>query len=137
MLRKNVGLIGIGNWGKILKDKLSANSNLIFFANSKTKYEKKLKNIDWIFVATPDRTHFKLVKKFLLKKINVFCEKPLTLKSKQSIELFKIAKKNKVKLYVDDIQIFLKKKIILKKKNYILRKKKGLGKVEYFLNRFD
>ena len=136
MLRKNVGLIGIGNWGKILKDKLSANSNLIFFANSKTKYEKKLKNIDWIFVATPDRTHFKLVKKFLLKKINVFCEKPLTLKSKQSIELFKIAKKNKVKLYVDDIQIFLKKKIILKKKNYILRKKKGLGKVEYLLYRF-
>ena len=112
MLRKNVGLIGIGNWGKILKDKLSANSNLIFFANSKTKYEKKLKSIDWIFVATPDKTHFKLVKKFLLKKINVFCEKPLTLKSKQSIELFKIAKKNKVKLYVDDIQIFLKKKII-------------------------
>jgi len=84
------------------------------------KYEKKLKNIDWIFIATPDKTHFKLVKKFLLKKINVFCEKPLTLKFKQSIELFKIAKKNKVKLYVDDIQIFLKKKIILKKKNYIL-----------------
>lgn len=136
MLKKNVGLIGIGKWGKILKEKLSINSNLIFIANSKIKYEKKLKNIDWIFIATPDKTHFKLVKKFLLKKINVFCEKPLTLKFKQSIELFKIAKKNKVKLYVDDIQIFLKKKIILKKKNYISRKKNGFGKAKHLLYRF-
>ena len=41
MSRPKVGLIGIGKWGNILKEKLKRHSNLIFAANSKTNYKKK------------------------------------------------------------------------------------------------
>ena len=40
------------------------------------------------FVATPNITHFKIVKKCLKLKTNVFCEKPLTTTHKSSKELF-------------------------------------------------
>ncbi len=65
---KKTGLIGIGKWGKILESKIRKNSNLIFTANSKTKYESKLNKIDWIFIATPDATHNAIVNKCIKKK---------------------------------------------------------------------
>ena len=113
----NVGLIGIGKWGSILKQKLK-NSNLVFAVGRK-KYLDKLDKIDWAFIATPDNSHYKIVKKLLILKKNVFCEKPLTLNYKKSKHLFDVAKKNKVKLYVDDVQTYYNKKIKLKKNNYI------------------
>ena len=61
MYLKPAGLIGIGKWGKILKGKIEKNSNLIFCENSKTKYKKKLKKIEWVFIATPENTHKKIV----------------------------------------------------------------------------
>ena len=107
---KSTGLVGNGKWGKILKKKIKTNSNLIFTANSKSKYFKKISQIDWIFIATPDSTHYKIVNKCLDKKINIFCEKPLTKTYSQSLKLFEKAKKNQIRLYVDQIQCFLKKK---------------------------
>ena len=71
MFKPKVGLIGIGKWGKILRDKLRKNSNLIFEANSKSNFKKKLNKIDWVFVATPDKTHFQIVK-YLINCENIF-----------------------------------------------------------------
>ena len=136
MFKPDVGLIGIGKWGNILKEKLKKHSNLIFTANSKTNYKKRIKEVDWIFVATPDKTHFKIIKELLNYNTNIFCEKPLTLSYKQSKELYKLAKTKKVKLYVDDIQTFYQKKIIWKKDNFIERKKKGIGDPKNLLYRF-
>ena len=132
----NVGLIGIGKWGSILKKKLKKNSNLVFAVGRKKKYLNKLDKIDWVFIATPDNSHYKIVKKLLILKKNVFCEKPLTLNYKKSKQLFDVAKKNKVKLYVDDIQTYYNKKIKLQKNNYITRKKKGHGIPKNLLYRF-
>ena len=92
--------------------------------------------VDWVFIATPDQTHFSIVKKIILKKKNIFCEKPLTLNSKETKFLFNLANKNKIKLYVDNIQSFHNKKIRLSKNNYITRQKKGQGNPEYLLYRF-
>lgn len=136
MFRPKVGLIGTGKWGSILKEKLIKNSNLVFFANSKSNYKKKIKEVEWIFIATPDKTHFKIVKNFLNLKKNVFCEKPLSLNYKSSKYLFDLAKKKGVKLYVDDIQTFFKKKIKFKKDNIIIRKKLGKGSPKNLLYRF-
>jgi len=133
---KSTGLVGNGKWGKILKKKIQSNSNLIFTANSKSKYFNKINQLDWIFIATPDATHYKIVNKCLGKKINIFCEKPLTKTYAQSLKLFKKAKKNKVKLYVDQIQCFLNKRIRLNKNNYITRQKKGHGNIKNLLFRF-
>ena len=109
---KKIGLIGIGKWGKILKNKLKKHSKIIFVANSKTNYDSELKKIDWIFIATPDGTHASIVNKCIKKKVNIFCEKPLTKKYSTSLKLFNKANKNNVLLYVDDIQSYLNKKII-------------------------
>ena len=136
MYSKSTGLVGKGKWGKILQKKIQTNSNLIFTANSKSKYFSKISQLDWIFIATPDATHYKIVNKCLDKKINVFCEKPLTKTYIQSLKLFKKAKKNKVKLYVDQIQCFLNKKVKINKNNYITRQKKGYGNAKNLLFRF-
>ena len=136
MYSKSTGLVGKGKWGKILQKKIQTNSNLIFTANSKSKYFSKISQLDWIFIATPDATHYKIVNKCLDKKINIFCEKPLTKTYAQSLKLFEKAKKNKVKLYVDQIQCFLNKKVKINKNNYITRQKKGYGNAKNLLFRF-
>ena len=136
MQPKSTGLIGIGRWGKILKEKIQKNSNLIFSANSKSKYHNKLKKIEWVFIATPDNTHKKIVNKCLKEKINIFCEKPLTKSYFESNKLFLKAQKLGVKLFVDEIQTYIKKNIKLKKINYISRKKRGYGNPKDLLYRF-
>jgi len=136
MYNKNVGLIGSGKWGKILETKLKKYSNLLFVANSKYKYLEKLKKVEWVFIATPDKTHFKIVNKCLDQKKSIFCEKPLTLSYHKSKFLFDKANKNRLKLFVDEIQIYYGKKIKLKKINHITRKKKGIGDPNNLLYRF-
>ena len=97
----------------------------------------KKSDLDWIFIATPNSTHYQIVKKCLELKINVFCEKPLSTNLDEAEQLFRIAKKNKVKLYVSDIYSFQNKKIkkiILN--NKIKRTKNVKGKDYEFLYRF-
>lgn len=136
MFKPKVGLIGIGKWGKILRDKLKKNTNLIFEANSKSNFKKKLNKIDWVFVATPDKTHFQIVKNLINFKKNVFCEKPLSLNYKKSKLLFDLAEKKQVKLYVDDIQTFYNNNLKIKKENFITRKKMGKDNPKNLLYRF-
>jgi predicted dehydrogenase len=99
----NVGVIGKGYWGKILLSKLEKISNVKFVCGSKDNYQKKLNLVDWVFIATPNDTHFDIVKYCLKSKKNVFCEKPLTPTYKQSLQLFELSEKYKVKLYIDDV----------------------------------
>lgn len=116
-MKLNVGLIGKGKWGKIVKQKLSILSNLKFTCGKKKDYSKLIKssNIKWVFIVTPNKTHYKLVKMCLNNRVNVFCEKPLCLSLLQAKKLILIAKKNKVKLYVSDIYNFYTNKIKIKK----------------------
>jgi len=99
----NVGLIGKGYWGTILLSKLEKICDVKFICNSKDNYKTKLDLVDWVFIATPNDTHFDIVKYCIKSKKNVFCEKPLTPTYKQSLELFKLSEKYNVKLYVDDV----------------------------------
>tara|TARA_Y100001972_G_C7583217_1_gene292500 strand:- start:27 stop:713 length:687 start_codon:yes stop_codon:yes gene_type:complete len=101
----NVGLIGKGYWGKILLSKLKKIKHLDikFIYGSKDDYKSKLNLVDWVFIATPNDTHYNIVKHCILSKKNIFCEKPLTPTYNQSLYLFKLAHKHNVKLYVDDV----------------------------------
>ncbi len=99
----NVGLIGLGYWGKILHSKLEKLSDVKFICTSKDIFEDKLDLVEWVFIATPDETHYDIVEKCISKGKNVFCEKPLTLNYKQSKRLFELADINNVNLYVDDV----------------------------------
>ena len=138
-MKKNVGLIGKGKWGLILKSKLSKISNLKFTVGKKGNFSKLIKknNISWVFVATPNNTHYQIVKKCLSLKINVFCEKPLTNTYLKSKKLFKLAKENKVQLFVSDVYAHHNKSIKrLKQHNTVSRSKKVNGEDFEVLKRF-
>ena len=113
-----VGLIGCGRVGqyyiKILKSKKISNYKVIsvcdldikksknFSKHLKCKFNNDYKNIefyediDTVLILTPSGSHFEIAKFFLKKKINVICEKPLTMIPKNSLILNDIAKKNNV-----------------------------------------
>ena len=127
-----VGLIGFGNWGKILHKKLIMFCDVKFVCRSKDEYHDKLKDVDWVVVATPNNTHYKIVKDCLNAKKNVFCEKPLTPTEEQSKQLFSYADFMGVKLYVNDIQNYRDVNWDLLKNNLIERKKKDKFNRDYY-----
>jgi predicted dehydrogenase len=86
------GLIGYGYWGKIVHSKLN---NCII----NPPYD----DVDWIFVTTPTNSHFNIVKEYLNKGKNIFCEKPLTLSVEQTQELIDLSISVNKKLYVDNL----------------------------------
>jgi hypothetical protein len=88
------GLIGYGYWGKIINSKLE--NNII---------NPPFDDVDWIFIATPPQTHYNIVKEYIEKNKNIFCEKPLTLDYNSSKELIELANEKKVKLYIDNLFI--------------------------------
>jgi len=119
-----VGIIGYGRWGKILGSKLEKFCDVKFTCRSKDTYLGSLQSVDWVFVSTPNETHFQIVLDCLNAGKNVFCEKPLTPTYELSKTLFDVAKSNGVKLYVDDVQNFRKVDYKLTDKNFIQRRKK-------------
>ncbi len=122
----NVCLIGLGSWGKkVLKSlkKIKQIKKIQVIKNRRDKNKVNLNNLNWIFVTTSTNNHYSIVKKYLKKKINIFCEKPLTNSLVKDKELFKLANKNKCKLYVSDVENFKNIKIKLKNKNIIFRSK--------------
>tara|TARA_B110001452_G_scaffold210036_1_gene180399 strand:- start:627 stop:1343 length:717 start_codon:yes stop_codon:yes gene_type:complete len=133
---KKILVIGAGKWGKIVLKKLKAIADVKMVINTKKNYKDfDTKFIDWVFILTPDTKHYSMVKFFLKKKVNIFCEKPLTNSYKKSLELVKLANKIKINLYIDDIENFKKNKIRIKKINYIRRLKKDTGTIKSILNR--
>ena len=136
MKKKIVGVIGCGKWGKNIIRELKKIANVKFVYNSKNNYQNYDKEINWIFILTPNITHYKIVKYFIKKKINVFCEKPLTTKVEQAKNLIKLSKKYRSKLYIDDIENYKKKIIKLNtKNNYITRTKQDSGTAKSLLDR--
>ena len=89
--------------------------------------------LNWVFVAT-QIIHFGIVKNCLNSGVNVFCEKPLTINYLDAKKLFKIAKRNKVKLYVSDVYSFHNKKIkkILLSNKIVRSKNNVKGDNEFF-----
>ena len=101
----NVALVGFGYWGKVWKGVLekepettlthirhrsAANKGL--FTNDRTQLLSD--KVDAVIVATPVPTHYELVKFFLEHGKHVLCEKPLTLKRSEAVELTDLARKN-------------------------------------------
>ncbi len=132
---KKVGLIGYGKWGKTLHKKISKFCDVKFICTSKDDYIWRLENVDWVIVATPDNTHYEIVKKCLWFGKNVFCEKPLTTTYEQSEKLYRLAKSRNVKLYVDDIQNYRNYNFDISDNNKIVRKKSGGGNLKDVLYR--
>lgn len=112
-----LGLVGLGYWGKIIL------KNLETFTDDIVIYDKCLENgvydnhkivsdasglldCDNIFIVTSFTQHYETCKYFLKNGKNVFCEKPLTQNKFTVTELYKLAKENNCKLFVDWIFTF-------------------------------
>lgn len=117
------GLIGFGKWGKKLHNTLSKITDLQFVCGSNKNYRDFLDKVDWVIIATPNITHYSIVKYCMKAGKNVFCEKPLTLSYEKSKELYSLAEKYGVKLYVSDIQNFRSKNFNIEARNLIQRTK--------------
>ena len=123
----NVCIIGYGYWGPNLCRNFSnaTGYNLLTICdlNSKNlikakknypgvkiyknfKEAIKLNKFDLIVLATPTSTHYTLAKFILEKSINLLVEKPLCLSVNHHSDLNRLAKKNKVKIFIDFPFIF-------------------------------
>tara|TARA_B100001063_G_scaffold56039_1_gene49944 strand:+ start:4509 stop:5456 length:948 start_codon:yes stop_codon:yes gene_type:complete len=119
---KKISIIGFG--GHVIKNILPAfiRSNVIEIEGVYVRNLRRYKDIcsiynldifsvneissseaEWFYIATPIATHYDLVKKCLLLKKNVICEKPLTLSKNFAVDLYKIADDNNVILYEVDM----------------------------------
>jgi len=118
------GLVGNGHWGKILQKSLSELSEIIFISNTKKSYKNSF-FIDYCFIASSDSSHFKIAKYFIEKRIPVFCEKPLSRNLEECKKLIKLSKEKKTTIFIDHIENYKKKKLIIKKNNFIVRTRKS------------
>lgn len=98
-------LIGCGYWGSKLKRYIEENQNfrLKYICNSKSDLNEVWndKEITAIVVATPNKTHYPLVKSALLHGKNVLSEKPLVLQATECEELKQIALDRNLLLLVE------------------------------------
>lgn len=106
---KNIGVFGNGHWSKIIQSKLESYGpekiKLIFIADSKSDYLSRLNEfkLDWAVVASSNSTHYEIVESCLRKGISVFCEKPLVSHPQEAHNLYELADRQNVVLYVDDV----------------------------------
>ncbi len=121
----NLALIGKGKWGSIIEKNLKKNYTVKTFTSKDDLKKKNFEEFEFIIITTPNKTHYQMAKFFLNKKKNIFCEKPLCLEYNKAKELIRLSKKNKVKLFINDIEIYKKKKLKLNKFNFIQRGKKN------------
>ena len=86
-----------------ITDNLSISENIpIININNQDKFNTILKDksIKAVFVTTPTKTHYDIVKKSLLNNKHVFVEKPITENIDHINECFEIADKNNLILFV-------------------------------------
>ncbi len=153
MDNRNVGLIGLGYWGKnILRDlaqmgvlrkacdahdltlleKRNEFPDVHFTSDANEVFEDK--EIKAVAIATPATTHFHLVKKALLADKDVFVEKPLSLTVSDGQELLALAKKRNRILMVGHILQYHPAVVKLKE----LIAEGSLGKIQYlYSNRLN
>lgn len=77
---------------------LSAFSDKYKITPYKQNYEQFLDGIDAVYIASPNETHYEYAKKALLDGKHVLSEKPVAFTKDESVELYKLAKENKVVL---------------------------------------
>lgn len=71
-------------------------------------------NVDAIYIATYNQSHFELIRKCIEKKKHVICEKPMLFSIKENSELFELSRKNNVLLMEALKSVFLPLNIKIK-----------------------
>ncbi|MBD3380146.1 MAG: oxidoreductase [Candidatus Omnitrophica bacterium] len=151
--KKNIGIIGLGGWGKnilrnlyelkvlatacdtneIVLDLHRKNMRGVKYTLSKDDLFRD-RDIKAVVIATPAETHYQIASQALNAGKDVFVEKPLSLKEEHARELISLAKKKKKILMVGHILQY--HPAVLKLKEMI--DKGELGKLRYlYSNRLN
>jgi UDP-2-acetamido-3-amino-2,3-dideoxy-glucuronate N-acetyltransferase len=150
---KNIGIVGLGYWGKnilrnlyelgVLNTACDSSRNIIAERkkslsdiNYTTSFKDILQNpeIKAVAISTPAATHYKLVKEALSAGKDVFVEKPLALKVKEGAELVELAEKATKIIMVGHILQYHSAVVKLKE----LIASGELGKIQYiYSNRLN
>ncbi len=67
-MKRKVGIVGFGNWGKKIVPIINQECEIKFISNTKIPYKSFKNKVDWIFILSNNKTHYKIVKYFLKKK---------------------------------------------------------------------
>lgn len=122
-MTKRILLVGYGNWGKKIYQKLKKKFIIDIIKDRKQiKKNNFLKRkYDLVIVSCSTINHLRVIQK--IPKINkkIFCEKPLTYKFSDAKKLFQVVKRKKQLIYISDIENLKKLKIKFYKENTILR----------------
>lgn len=89
-----VNLLAVCDTSSLVLDAFKKFSNTNIYSD----YQKMLddENLDFVIVATPTKYHYPMVKYAINKGLNVFCEKPFSLTSKEGKELVQLATEKRV-----------------------------------------
>jgi predicted dehydrogenase len=98
-MRPHLALIGAGSYGDYAKRLLNEAEIEVTTLPGRETYEALLNNTfrfedhpaDFVYIATPNFTHYAIVRAALEAKKHVLCEKPLALEPEQVEELYQIA----------------------------------------------
>lgn len=103
-------LVGYGYWGSKLKKYIMENPffELTHVCDSKTDLNQVWPEVKAAVVATPNHTHYGIVKEALNNGIHILCEKPLALETRECAELRKLAVDLGLKLHVEYTYTFSK-----------------------------
>ena len=156
MTKYKLGIIGAGYWAtniiKTLEDMNIKNIYVYDKDQSKLKLIKEkfehakiffkedefYEKVNNVVIVTPPKTHFKIAKKCINKNLNIFLEKPATLKKKHLKklgELIKIKNRKLIIGYIYNFNVYIEyiKKVLLKKTlgdiKYISIERSNLGPI--------
>lgn len=87
-----VELVAVCDTSSLVLDAFKKFTAVRTYGDYKEMIEKE--SLDFVLIATPTRFHYPMVKYALEKGLNVFCEKPFSLNSKEGQELVNLAKSN-------------------------------------------
>lgn len=98
-------LIGCGYWGSKLKRYIKSNPHFVlkYACNSRSDLNKVWKDgeVEAVVVATPNETHYRIVKDALLHNKHVMSEKPLALRTVECEALKQIAEERNLLLLTE------------------------------------
>lgn len=91
LIQEDVGIYGVssGHYSSAIKFSEEFSIEHVY-ENYQSMFEDE--NIDIVYIATPHNSHYEIMKNALLRNKHVFCEKAITLNSKELDECVKIAK---------------------------------------------
>ena len=128
----NIGLIGVGHWGKnIVKTSFNVPNLKLTCVASQNKNTKNLvqpnckifsewkdlissSKLDGVIICTPPKTHFEIAQESIKAGHSLLIEKPLTLKYSEAKKIYSLASSNNALVMTDFTQLFNHKFQILK-----------------------